>query len=282
MFVELTESRRTTRTRLSTFTCKILSFALPPPNCFVAFCHNPYLSELLMKPRQILAALLMLTLPSLVLAEGWVTDPNTGCEIWTDSADAASWNGACVGGKASGNGIITYKKNGKLFSTYKGEVEDGKLNGLGVYLWASGSRYEGQCKDDKRNGQGVYLWESGSRYEGAWRNDQRHGLGRQTNADGSLYHEGQWANGQPVRVAAAPEPARASSSTSDNAEAENRSRNRNACLNQCDATKSNMQAICAGMSDEAKYGIFDSSPRNQCQMKIYDAERHCQSACRNL
>lgn len=217
-----------------------------------------------MKPRHILAALLLLTLPTLVLAEGWVTDPNTGCELWAVNADAASWDGACIGGKASGNGIITYKKNGKLFSTYKGEVEDGKLNGLGVYLWANGDRYEGQCKDDKRNGQGVYLWKDGRRYEGAWRNDQQHGLGRQTNADGSLYHEGQWANGQPVQVAAAPEPADASSSASDNAEAENRERNRKACLKQCEATKSNMLAVCAGMSTISEYG-FNNSPRTQCE-----------------
>lgn len=127
----------------------------------------------------------------------------------------------------------------------------------------------------------MYIWADGRRYEGAWRNDQRHGLGRETNADGSLYHEGQWANGQPVQVAAAPESADASSSTSDNAEAENRERNRKACLKQCEATKSNMQAMCAGMSDESKY-VLDNSPRTECQMKTYDAERQCQSACWNL
>lgn len=212
-----------------------------------------------MKPRHLLLALLLLTLPTLVLAKGWVKDPNTGCELWTFSANAASWDGACIGGKASGNGIATYKKDCKLFSIYEGEVEDGKFNGQGVYIWADGRRYEG-----------------------AWRNEQQHGLGRQTNADGSLYHEGQWANGQAVQVAAAPEPAGASSSTSDTAEAERCERNRNACLKQCEATKSNMQAMCAGMSDEAKYGIFDSSPKNQCQLKTYDAERQCQSACWSL
>lgn len=55
-----------------------------------------------MKPRHILPALLLLILPTLVLAKGWVTDPNTGCELWTLSADAASWDGACIDGKASG------------------------------------------------------------------------------------------------------------------------------------------------------------------------------------
>lgn len=161
-----------------------------------------------MKLRHIPAALLLLTLPTLALAKGWVKDPNTGCEIWTNTADAASWDGACVGGKASGNGTITYKKDG---SKYEGDVEDGKTHGQGVYVFGSGEfkgdRYEGQFKDGKFNGQGVYVWKDGRRYEGAWENNQRHGLGKMTNADGSLFHEGQWANGQPVQVAAAPAPA---------------------------------------------------------------------------
>ena len=307
-----------------------------------------------MKSSRIPTSLLLLTLPTLVLAKGWVKDPQTGCEIWTVSADAASWSGACVSGKASGNGTVTYKKDGKLFSTYKGEVGNGDLNGQGVYIWADedryegqfkngksngqgvyiwadgsryegqfkdgkpngqgvgtykdGNRYEGQFKDGKRHGQGVYLWADGDRYEGQFKDGKSNGQGVYLWADGDRYegqfkdgkkygqgvfvfgsgkfkgdrYEVQWANDQLVQVAGVPKSAGASSSTSDNAEAESHRRRFNACLSQCEATKSNMQAMCVGMSDQSKYGIFDSSPRNQCEMKVDDAERHCQNACWNL
>jgi hypothetical protein len=156
--------------------------------------------------------ILLLALPTFVLADGWAKDPITGCEFMIDFADSASWDGACVGGKASGNGTITEKIAGKISSTYKGEVVDGKPNGQGIVVY-SGYRYEGQFKDGKPNGQGVRIWYDGSRYEGAWKDNRESGLGKETAADGSLIYEGQWENGKRVTAAPAPAPAPAPASS---------------------------------------------------------------------
>ena len=41
-------------------------------------------------------------------ADFWLKDPDTGCEIWSDEAptetEVVSWTGACLGGKAVGEG----------------------------------------------------------------------------------------------------------------------------------------------------------------------------------
>ena len=68
-----------------------------------------------------------------------------------------------------------------------GEFKDDKMNGRGLYTWASGDRYEGQWKDDKRNGQGIFTWTDGKRYEGEYKDDKRNGQGIYTWANGNRY-----------------------------------------------------------------------------------------------
>jgi hypothetical protein len=104
-----------------------------------------------------------------------------------------------VSGRANGKGTATYKKNGAPLGVFDGEMKDGKQNGQGVFVSSNGERYEGAWKDGKGNGQGVYVYSNGERYEGAWKDGKRNGLGRQTSIDGGVFHEGQWADDQPVR-----------------------------------------------------------------------------------
>jgi hypothetical protein len=119
------------------------------------------------------AGVLLLNLPVLSMAEGWVKDPKTGCSIWTNSADGASWKGACIGGKASGTGTLISNKGGKPLSTYKGTMKEGRISGQGEVTYATGDRYIGQFKDGKRNGRGIMFTGGGSsRYEGLWKNDE--------------------------------------------------------------------------------------------------------------
>ena len=118
------------------------------------------------------AGMLLLNVPALSMAEGWVKDPKTGCSIWTSSTDSARWNGTCIGGKASGTGTLISKKGGKPFSTYKGTMKEGKINGQGEVTYATGDRYMGQFKDGKRNGKGKMTGADGKLlYEGLWEND---------------------------------------------------------------------------------------------------------------
>jgi len=49
---------------------------------------------------------------------------------------------------------------------YKGEVENGVPNGLGVMIYPKGSKYVGGWKDGRMNGQGTITWSDGGKYVG--------------------------------------------------------------------------------------------------------------------
>ena len=51
-------------------------------------------------------------------------------------------------------------------TVYKGEVENGKPNGLGVLTVPDGRKYEGELKKGKPNGQGTFTNPDGGKYEG--------------------------------------------------------------------------------------------------------------------
>ena len=58
-----------------------------------------------------------------------------------------------------------------------------------------GRLYKGQWSKgtNQRDGVGIQLWADGSKYEGQWRNGKASGYGRMTHANGDIY-EGYWLN----------------------------------------------------------------------------------------
>ena len=131
---------------------------------------------------------LMLSLPVVSKAEGWVKDINTGCSFWTASdLNAGTWAGDCVEGKASGNGILTLFKDNKVLSTYVGGMKEGKLNGKMEAKSEDGERYVGQFKEGYYDGQGTLFFEDGSRYIGEFKDGNYDGQGTLNLADGSRY-----------------------------------------------------------------------------------------------
>ncbi len=115
---------------------------------------------------------------------GW-TPVGKGCFVWNQSPSAdetATWSGGCKGQLASGTGTLIWRA-GTVEQRYDGGMEDGRMNGRGVYLLPDGTRYEGEFKDDDFNGSGV-LVEPAGRYEGMWRNGQKNGRGVLTTAAG--------------------------------------------------------------------------------------------------
>ena len=58
-----------------------------------------------------------------------------------------------------------------------GSWKDGKKEGLGIYIFISGSRYTGEWKEGMRNGQGSFTWFSGEKYVGKWRDGVSNGNG---------------------------------------------------------------------------------------------------------
>jgi hypothetical protein len=153
---------------------------------------------------------------------GWIVDARTGCQIWNADprpGETIAWSGSCVGGRASGPGILQWFENGQATVRVEAEYRDGQSlgrgrfdwpdgahyigeyshsgwQGRGTFVWASGERYEGDWTEGEPNGQGIYVWADGSRYEGEWRGGQRDGRGVQVWANGARY-EGAWREGLP-------------------------------------------------------------------------------------
>jgi len=52
---------------------------------------------------------------------------------------------------------------------YKGDVENGKPNGLGVVIFPNGFKYVGGWKNGKENGKGTLTTKYGSKYVGEYK-----------------------------------------------------------------------------------------------------------------
>ena len=81
---------------------------------------------------------------------------------------------------------------------YRGEMSDGKPNGLGTLTLPNGENYVGEWRDGKRNGHGTHFSPNGKKYEGEWKDDKKHGQGTETYPDGSKY-VGEFKNGKKLR-----------------------------------------------------------------------------------
>jgi len=78
---------------------------------------------------------------------------------------------------------------------YKGEVENGVPNGLGVLISPYGYKYVGSWKDGKMNGQGTDTFPESGKYVGSWKNGKQNGKGTMTYPNIGKY-VGSWKNGE--------------------------------------------------------------------------------------
>ena len=129
----------------------------------------------------------------------WTLADDRPCLVWRHFPPALSesytWSGACVDGKASGEGVLTYAWDQVLNRgteyVYEGGMKAGKRHGHGTMVSPS-TTYEGEWRDGRQNGYGTLTWRhSRTRYEGEWHNGTRHGYGILTWSDGRRY-EGEW------------------------------------------------------------------------------------------
>jgi hypothetical protein len=70
---------------------------------------------------------------------------------------------------------------------YVGKVSDGKYNGRGVYLSATGNKYEGDWKDGKFEGRGAQTMANGDKYVGEFKDGMMNGQGTFTSPTGATY-----------------------------------------------------------------------------------------------
>ena len=77
---------------------------------------------------------------------------------------------------------------------YKGEVENGVPNGLGIDISPYGSKYVGEWKDGKIHGQGTLTLPDGQKYVGDWK-DRNLWNGIKYDKNGNItkkYVNGEW------------------------------------------------------------------------------------------
>jgi hypothetical protein len=90
-------------------------------------------------------------------------------------------------GKPEGRGVMVYASG----DMYEGEWRAGKREGQGTVRYAIGDVYEGQYKADDKDGQGTFRYAIGDVYEGQYKAGKREGKGTFRYAIGDVY-EGQY------------------------------------------------------------------------------------------
>ena len=124
--------------------------------------------------RKILVASLLLAAGS-VAAQGWMQDPITGCKARTDAElknqEQMTWSGACLQGKAAGNGVLVIHDKQGLLISYRGEMEGGYLQGVGLLYIRNDDNgkfdsFIGRFEKNQPRGEGIYASSEGWRMEG--------------------------------------------------------------------------------------------------------------------
>ena len=91
-----------------------------------------------------------------------------------------------------GLGILIWADGSK----YQGQFVQGQMQGLGRMIQANGSVYQGQWKNGMANGRGVFIDSKGSTYEGDWMDDHQHGMGAETWEQGKISFQGEYNQGK--------------------------------------------------------------------------------------
>lgn len=123
----------------------------------------------------------------------WDGEPGKNLEfVWEPDAKAASRLAA--DGTVSGSGKLTWRIRGSasydprsVYSTYDGEMRDGRLDGKGRLEIRSGEVLEGNFANGLLEGKGTRIGADGSRYEGEFRAGQASGVGRLALGTGEIY-----------------------------------------------------------------------------------------------
>ena len=128
----------------------------------------------------------------------WSIVENQPCQVWNygwgDDMGPFNWSGACVDGKASGEGRLTYL-GGK--GVFEGTMRAGKMHGYGTVTLSGSFRYEGGLRDGMQHGTGTTTYANGDRFEGEYRDGQFHGRGVQYFTDGTVI-TCEWRDDEPV------------------------------------------------------------------------------------
>ena len=120
---------------------------------------------------------LLILLSILLLSSPVIGDNHKGETLygWITSSSTLEWK--------------TFGEKG-THPIYKGDVENGKPNGLGVITFLDGSKFVGEYKDGEKNGQGIFTFSWGGKYEGEYKDGKQNGQGTYTQYGSLLYPDG--------------------------------------------------------------------------------------------
>jgi len=141
----------------------------------------------------IILLILLLSSPLFVHPTGehtlylWKTSSGIQWREFGDKDIHPQYKGDVENGKPNGLGVIINTNKGK----YVGEWRDGKKQGQGTFTYGKGKwegeKYEGDFKDGYRHGQGTFTWANGDKYVGEFKNGLLNGQGTETTPDGTKY-----------------------------------------------------------------------------------------------
>ena len=115
--------------------------------------------------------------------------------LWKEFGDKETdpiYKGDIERGRPNGVGVMTFPDGRK----YVGENKDGFPNGKGTMTWSNGVEYVGEYKDGKPNGQGTMSYSDGEKCEGKWQN-VGFWNGRCYYKDGTIQYK--YVNGKRIR-----------------------------------------------------------------------------------
>ena len=105
----------------------------------------------------------------------WAITVGRTCLVWGGGlairGERFTWSGACVDGKASGEGRMTHSIGEDGEGVYEGAMRAGKIHGIGSYT-IDAFRYEGEWREGMIHGRGTLTRADGGAVTCEWRDDE--------------------------------------------------------------------------------------------------------------
>jgi hypothetical protein len=137
------------------------------------------------------------------LVRVWDFHPQMNLDfVWEPAAGPSPDTTVAADGTVTGKGKLVWRVRGSasydpatVYSSYFGEMKDGRPNGQGRLQIRTGEVFEGQWSAGVLDGQGVHVDTAGNRYEGGFVAGLPNGKGRLLSRTGEIF-EGTFINGR--------------------------------------------------------------------------------------
>ena len=119
-----------------------------------------------------------------------LTDP-----LSSSANEKGIYSGHWQANKMDGFGIFKWA-SGRV---YVGEWAADNKDGIGILSFKGGNEYSGEFLGDKRQGYGYYQWADNRKFKGWWHENKQHGLGVYFSPESTTAKFGVWQMGKRVK-----------------------------------------------------------------------------------